>query len=123
MIHLDLSRTARTVLVGAALLAVAPAAFAHAVLVEATPAARSTVGGPDVAVRLRFNSRIDPLRSLLSLVLPDKTVRKLSLDRQASQDTLTARAAGLAAGAYRLRWQVLAGDGHITRGEVPFQVK
>jgi len=29
---------------------------------------------------------------------------------------------GLAAGAYRLRWQVLASDGHITRGEIPFTV-
>jgi methionine-rich copper-binding protein CopC len=28
----------------------------------------------------------------------------------------------LAAGAYRLRWQVLASDGHITRGEIPFTV-
>jgi methionine-rich copper-binding protein CopC len=25
-------------------------------------------------------------------------------------------------GEYRLRWQVLASDGHITRGEIPFAV-
>ena len=36
-------------------------------------------------------------------------------------DVLTAHAE-LAAGAYVLRWQVLAIDGHITRGEVPFRV-
>jgi methionine-rich copper-binding protein CopC len=28
----------------------------------------------------------------------------------------------LAPGDYRLRWQVLAYDGHITRGEIPFTV-
>jgi methionine-rich copper-binding protein CopC len=30
---------------------------------------------------------------------------------------------GLVKGAYVLRWQILAMDGHITRGNVPFQVK
>ncbi len=107
----------------ALLLGAAPAVLAHAILVEATPAAKSTVSGPDVDVRLRFNSRIDGARSHLELVLPDRQVRPLKLAPQEAPDTLTARAAGLAAGAYRLRWQVLAGDGHITRGEVPFQVK
>jgi methionine-rich copper-binding protein CopC len=31
-------------------------------------------------------------------------------------------AADLAAGGYVLRWQVLAIDGHITRGDIPFAV-
>jgi len=30
---------------------------------------------------------------------------------------------GLVRGAYKLRWQVLAADGHITRGEISFEVK
>jgi methionine-rich copper-binding protein CopC len=29
---------------------------------------------------------------------------------------------GLGSGAYRLRWQVLAVEGHITRGDIPFTV-
>jgi len=106
------------------LLASAPAAHAHAILVEATPAARSTVGGPDLDVRLRFNSRIDGPRSRLTLVQqPDGRARALPLEPQTAPDVLTAKAAALARGAYKLRWQVLAADGHITRGEVPFQVK
>jgi methionine-rich copper-binding protein CopC len=107
----------------ALLLTAVPAVLAHAILLAATPAAGSIVNGPDVDVRLRYNSRIDGARSHLDLVLPDKQVRPLKLAAQEAPDTLTAKAAGLAAGAYRLRWQVLAADGHITRGEVPFQVK
>jgi len=36
---------------------------------------------------------------------------------------LSARAQQLAPGKYTLRWQALAVDGHITRGEVPFTVE
>jgi methionine-rich copper-binding protein CopC len=107
----------------ALLLTAAPAVLAHAILLDATPAAGAVASGPDVDVRLRFNSRIDGARSHLDLVLPDKQVRPLKLGAQDAPDTLTAKAAGLTPGAYRLRWQVLAGDGHITRGEVPFKVK
>jgi len=38
-------------------------------------------------------------------------------------DTLSARGQGFAPGEYRLKWQVLSADGHITRGEHPFTVK
>ena len=34
-----------------------------------------------------------------------------------------APAAPLAPGAWRLRWQVLALDGHITRGDIPFTLR
>jgi len=39
-----------------------------------------------------------------------------------SPDTLAATVGELAPRAYRLRWQVLAIDGHITRGDIPFTV-
>ncbi|HXX26939.1 MAG TPA: copper resistance protein CopC, partial [Terriglobales bacterium] len=61
-------------------------------------------------------------RSRLELVGPDKTSTLLSTT-QPSPDMLQAMAEGLKAGAYSLRWQVLAADGHITRGEIPFNVK
>jgi methionine-rich copper-binding protein CopC len=106
-----------------ALLSITPLALAHAVLVEATPAANGLVAGPDVNVQLRFNSRIDSARSRLTLVLPDQSLRSLTLQPQSTPATLESRITGLGAGAYTLRWQVLAADGHITRGEIPFQVK
>jgi copper resistance protein C len=97
--------------------------FAHAVLLEATPAPHGTLPGPDIIIQLRFNSRIDSQRSRLVLVLPDRSVRALPVERQASPATLNSRTTGLGTGVYTLQWQVLAADGHITRGEVPFQIK
>ena len=49
-------------------------------------------------------------------------MRNLVLDKQASPDTLTTKAADLQPGAYKIAWQVLAPDGHITRGLIPFTV-
>jgi methionine-rich copper-binding protein CopC len=102
-------------------LAVAPAA-GHAVLLESTPALNSSVSGPNVPIKLRFNVRIDTIRSRLTLLRPDGSAQALEISKQAPADTLSAEATGLPAGAYRLRWQVLASDGHITRGEIPFTV-
>src|SRR5438094_5307120 len=95
---------------------------AHAVLLESSPALKSAVSGPDVPVKLRFNVRIDALRSRLTLIRPDGSTQALEISKQTPADTLSAEATGLAAGAYRLRWQVLASDGHITRGEIPFTI-
>jgi methionine-rich copper-binding protein CopC len=105
------------------LLALAGAASAHAILLEATPAVNAVVAGPVITLRLRFNARIDAARSRLIVVLPDRSSRTLALEPQSSADILRSRASGLTKGAYKLRWQVLAADGHITRGEIPFVVK
>ena len=75
-----------------------------------------------MAVELRFNSRIDHQRSRLTLYLPDGGSRSLSQAPGTAPEVIAAKAAGLAPGAYRLRWQVLAIDGHITRGDIPFRV-
>ena len=118
----------RTMVTAAALLAVLVLvvnlrmAAAHAVLLEASPAAGASVKAPEVLIRLRYNVRVEAGRSRVSLLLPDKSVKALTIEQQPSPDSLTAKAAGLTPGDYRIRWQVLASDGHITRGEVPFTV-
>ena len=99
-----------------------PPAFAHAIIVEAAPQADAVVHGGALEVRLRFNSRIDHRRSRLILYLADGSARPLSQAPDVAPDVVAARAVGLAPGAYRLRWQVLAVDGHITRGDIPFKV-
>jgi copper resistance protein C len=98
-------------------------ALAHAVLVSSTPQKNAAVSGPDITINLKYNSRIDGARSTLSLLKPDGTVEKIGAPAQVAPDVLSATGHGLAKGAYVLRWQVLATDGHITRGEVPFQVQ
>jgi copper resistance protein C len=97
-------------------------AQAHAILKESSPAANSTVKGPDVPITLRYNVRVDATRSKLQLLLPDDTNMNLTVEKQSAPDVMSAKATGLKAGAYRIRWQVLAPDGHITRGEIPFAV-
>ena len=95
----------------------------HAILKESSPAANATVAGPDVAITLKYNVRVDSTRSKIQLSRPDESVTELPLTKQISPDTLSSKATGLTPGAYKLQWQVLAPDGHITRGVVPFSVK
>jgi methionine-rich copper-binding protein CopC len=95
---------------------------AHAVLKETHPAANSKVAGPDVPIVLKYNVRVDGKLSKIQLLNPDNSTTDLKLEEQAAPDTLNAKATGLKPGAYKIRWQVLAPDGHITRGEVPFTV-
>jgi methionine-rich copper-binding protein CopC len=105
----------------AVLFVVRPAA-AHAILLESSPSINSTVAGPSVPIKLRFNVRIDATRSRLTLVRPDASTEMLAISKDGGADSLLTQAQGLRPGEYRIRWQVLASDGHITRGEIPFQV-
>src|SRR5262245_22428757 len=97
--------------------------WAHAILLEATPGKNATVVGPSLSIELRFNCRIDGKRSRLTMVLPNQDLRPLAIQPQSSPDKLSATEKGFDPGSYRLRWQVLASDGHITRGEIPFVIK
>ena len=107
--------------VSACLLFSSTLAFGHAVLLASTPKAHETVHGPAFEVDLKFNSRVDGTRSSLSIVRSDGSVKALSLSKQLEPNELTARAQ-LSPGSYTLRWQALAVDGHITRGQIPFSV-
>jgi copper resistance protein C len=107
----------------AALLLCAWPAWPHAILLDAAPASHQVVNGKAIPIKLRFNSRIDGKRSKVTLVGPDGRERPLAMVKQSAPDTLTGKVEGLSPGAYILRWQVLAADGHITRGEVPFQTQ
>jgi methionine-rich copper-binding protein CopC len=97
-------------------------AHAHAILLSASPAPNESVSGPSVKVTLRFNSRVDAKRSKLLLVPPEGPERSIAAVQPAA-DILTSDLKDLVPGSYIIRWQVLAVDGHITRGEVPFRVK
>jgi len=101
-------------------------AAAHALVLESRPAVDAVLPGPDLAIELRFNSRIDAQRSKLSLFTEDGqecASCRIELASGGGDGTLAGRASGLAPGRYRLRWQVLALDGHITRGDIPFLVR
>lgn len=96
---------------------------AHALLESVSPKAGSTVNGPEVALLLHFNAKIDNARSRLELLTPGKETIVLKIDPEQKPGDVSSHARDLKPGAYTLRWQVLAIDGHITRGDVPFVVK
>jgi methionine-rich copper-binding protein CopC len=100
----------------------APPTLAHAIIVEASPGVGAVLHAGTIDVRLRFNSRIDHHRSRVTLLDAIGKETAVKLDDNAAADVITAHISGLVAGEYRLRWQVLALDGHITRGDIPFTV-
>lgn len=96
-------------------------ALAHAILVDSEPAVLGRVAAGHIVLRLRYNSRVDAARSRLLLVRPDKSQAPLAIGPDSTENVLVSEAT-LAPGEYTVRWQVLAVDGHITRGDLPFTV-
>ena len=122
-----MSRTAAFLSFPAAILALgllvaSGPASAHAILVQSAPATGATVEAGSVEVNFRYNSRIDRARSRLTLIRADRSSDIVPILDGGGDDVLMAKAT-LVPGTYKLRWQVLAIDGHITRGDVPFTVR
>jgi len=117
-----LSRRTSIIIIVLLITAATQLCWAHAILKEASPALNSMVKGPDLAINLRFNVRIDGTRSRLHLVAPNGTTSALTITGQATPDTVQSQAKGLKPGAYKLQWNVLASDGHMSKGEIPFTV-
>ena len=111
----------RSLLAGFLLLRLAPAASAHAILMDSQPPLRGSVHAGTVEVVFRYNSRVDASRSRLLLIRADKSETVLPIQPGGPPDKLLAQT-DLPPGDYTVRWQVLAVDGHITRGDVPFSV-
>ena len=95
----------------------------HILITSKASTANQVIDGPHTRIRLRFNSRIDAKRSRITLIASDGRRLSLDIDKQASDDALSSDVKDLQRGTYVLRWQVLAYDGHITRGEIRFQVR
>ncbi len=111
----------RLLLAALAIVLLPSAAGAHAILEESAPPSGATVAAGPVDLRLRYNSRIDRSRSRLTLIRADKTRDTIAIEPDGPPDIISARV-DLAPGACVIRWQVLATDGHITRGDVPLTV-
>jgi hypothetical protein len=94
----------------------------HAILKESVPAPHSVIPGPSINIRLQFNTRVDATHSRIYLA-EGSTSRLLGITAQPQPGTLLSGAQDVPAGEHRILWQVLAVDGHITRGEVPFTVR
>jgi len=111
----------RRLLIASLLLLAPAAAQAHAILEESDPPQDGSIPAGTVVLQVRFNSRIDHARSRLMLTRPDKSQTALPI-RQAGPPDIVVATADLTPGAYVVRWNVLATDGHLTRGDVRFTV-
>lgn len=113
-------RTPRRSWLALAGLLLARPARAHAILLESDPRHEARVPPGERTVSFRFNSRLDRARSRLTLIRADRSQAALPL--LPGPDDVLSAAVTLAPGRFTIRWQVLAIDGHITRGDVPFTV-
>lgn len=98
-------------------------ALAHALLVSSSPHQAEVVHGDHAHIELKFNSRVDGGRSSVMLVSKGGPSHALKLDTQPAPEVLSTDATDLHKGAYSLRWQAVASDGHISRGEIAFSVQ
>jgi len=89
---------------------------------DSTPKMNSTVKGPDLPIKLKFNVRVDGKRSRLQLITSDGSTITVDAPKQTAPDTLESQVKGLKAGEYKLEWRALAADGHMSKGEVDFTV-
>jgi len=97
--------------------------WAHAVLLDSSPRIDSVQSGGEVQIHLRFNTRIDHTRSQMTLFAPDGTEQSVVPAPESPADGLNAEVETKLHGSWRLRWQVLSIDGHITRGDIPFKIQ
>ncbi len=95
--------------------------MAHAIIVDSTPAPLAHIAAGTLHVALRYNSRIDAGRSKLTLRHAAEDAQRLPTIDVGVPDTLAATVE-LTPGEYEIAWQVLATDGHVTRGRIPFTV-
>ena len=105
------------------LIALPNLAFSHAIVIASDPAAGSILPSAPFEVTIRFNNRIDVVRSNLVVLDASRQVTALTVRPVADPDVMAGSVPPLPPGRYRLRWQVLALDGHITRGDIPFSVQ
>jgi copper resistance protein C len=106
-------------------LAVARAAWPHAVVVESDPLHAAVLRAAPERVVLRFNVRIEQALSRATLKSGKAEPYALTPLRTgpAQSDRLVIPLPRLAAGEYELRYRVLATDGHTTQGVLRFTVR
>jgi len=114
----------RALVLAGGLLAGATPAPAHSLLLASTPAANAQLTASPPYVVLRFNNRIEKRLSRVRLVDEHGTTATAPTTRAEgeSAETLVAAVPPLAAGAWRVEWQVFSTDGHVVSGSYQFRL-
>jgi copper transport protein len=104
-------------------LAVPTAAFGHATLEHSVPSFRERVQSPPRVVRLVFSEAVDPVALSVRVYTADGRIVSERAHVLPGTRAVEASLKHLGRGAYTVRWQVLAADGHVTSGIFTFGVR
>jgi methionine-rich copper-binding protein CopC len=105
---------------------IAAPVYAHAVLMGSSPKDKAVLAAPPQKVVLRFNARIEKQVSQVTLL--DGKGRTVSLPpaphgyTAGPPDQLIIPMPSLKPGNYRLKYRIMATDGHVTPGLIRFTV-
>jgi len=114
----------RTILLALCLFSPAPA-FAHAYLVKAVPAQRTTVFQAPARVQLWFNERLEA--KFCTVTVTDSAGKVVDRgDLQVTADDPKQLSIGLnpiTAGTYEVKFRALSVDGHVVENHFPFTVR
>lgn len=106
-------------------IALAPSAFAHAVLQSSLPKSGEILHGSPTTVVLNFNEALEAPFSKITLIhLPNDTIKtaKATVDSKHSK-ILQLTTPILSVGSYQVQWSAMTQDGHRAKGQYGFQVK
>jgi methionine-rich copper-binding protein CopC len=120
-----ITRTLLLGMLGTAAMIVANPAFAHAHLVQSSPAANATLHGGPKTISLTFSETLVPTFSKLTVTMPahgmDVPVKSaVSPDGKRIVGTLSS---ALAKGSYKVAWTAASADGHKMSGTLDFKVE
>jgi methionine-rich copper-binding protein CopC len=120
-----MARHARTILAASAALSLwTAAAFAHAHLVRATPAAGGAVKDAPAEVTLTFSEKLEP--AFTTAVIRDAAGRQVDkTDAHVDKDNRTVMHVSLpplTPGVYTVEWRVMSADTHKVNGSFTFRV-
>ena len=119
--RMRIGRLVAVLVAGLAVVALGGLAAAHATVAESSPRDRERLSEPPRELRVVFTEPIEAGVSRLRLVGPQGEVA--GTEQRAEGDrTLVLRVPELPAGDYRIEWEILAKDGHVTRGTISFTV-
>jgi|SRR5262245_3017625 len=96
--------------------------LAHAVLTKSSLGGAPVPAGRETAVTLEFNSRLEVGMTKVVLVDAAGKERTLAAVAGSKPGTVVVTLPPLEAGAYGLRYKVLATDGHVTESILRFKV-
>lgn len=95
---------------------------AHSILIESVPPHGAALEAAPQTLFLRFNAKIEPSMTRVSLVDRQNKKTPLEMSGDSTVDRIVVRVPALAPGVYSVVYKVLATDGHVTEGSFRFTV-